>query len=140
MLTHNKRSGVEAGWSICLQMWRYWPRAIQAARLDKDQFSFLSKTYGGVCYRENEEELWAGKRSGRVAKVAVNARSLGPNRRATPRRLVSSTMLVDMKRQVATGAWRKLIFAPNKVVAAYTPVTSMFHARRQRRRDAELPR
>ena len=36
--------------------------------------------------------------------------------------------------------WTKIIFVPNKLVAAYTPVTSTFHAERQRRRDAELPR
>jgi len=55
---------------------------------------------------------------GRVAKVAVNAPSVGPNRRATRRRLREREDFVDSPIELAKRAWRQLLYCHNKLVAA----------------------
>jgi len=59
----------------------------------------------------------AEKCLGRVAKVVVNAPSVGPNRRAT-RRSVAGYKVLSIRNFMTGRGWRQLLYCPNKVVAA----------------------
>ena len=52
----------------------------------------------------------ARSRSGRVAKVLVNARGVAPNRRATRRSLALSGVVVDMKIKLDSRHWKNCYF------------------------------
>ena len=78
------------------------------------------------------------KETSRVAKVASEPSLRRTTTRATRVRLQLGTAFVDLKTMTAQVGLAKtdLLFEP--VVAAYTPISSLFQVERHRRRDAEL--